>query len=329
MTLLPGVYKFNGATTMNGMLTLYAKGDTAAVWIFQIGTSLLIAEGSSIIFKDSIGNIDYVYWQVGSSATLAIGVSMVGNIMALASITVNNGATVKGRCLARNAAVTLDNSVVTKPKTVSFCATKTILGICLEEYITSPELFSATFKKAIAETMTGVLPSNIKNFKVSAGSTTATTSTVTSTIDKSSAKFLRSVTIARTLSSSCIVLKYDVVVSFTMTAEELQAQLNAAVSDGLFDSYLQAAAVEKGATDLQNSSSETIDTETISDDTTDFTSSTSEPNSSSGLATVFKIGIIVGVVVLGVSVLALIACWWIGCFSTHRNSSSAVHAGEV
>ena len=72
-----------------------------------------------MIFKNSVGNPDYVYWQVGSSATLAIGVPMIGNILAYASITVNDGVTVKGRCLARNAAVTLDRSVVTKPSAVA------------------------------------------------------------------------------------------------------------------------------------------------------------------------------------------------------------------
>ncbi|OYX52049.1 MAG: hypothetical protein B7Y93_09180, partial [Micrococcales bacterium 32-70-13] len=132
MTLLPGVYKFDGAATMNGMLTLDAAVDPKAVWMFQIGTSFLATEGSSVIFKDSIGNPDMVYWQVGSSATLAVGVSMVGNILALASITVNNGATVNGRCLARNGAVTLDNSVITKPAVVAFSATQTVSGISLE-----------------------------------------------------------------------------------------------------------------------------------------------------------------------------------------------------
>ena len=70
MTLLPNVYKFDAAAALNGQLTLDARGDAAAVWVFQIGTSLLVGEGSSILFKDSIGNPDYVYWQVGSTATL-------------------------------------------------------------------------------------------------------------------------------------------------------------------------------------------------------------------------------------------------------------------
>lgn len=51
-------------------------------------------------------------WQVGSSATLGTGSTFVGNILALASITLTTGANVTGRALARNGAVTLDTNNV-------------------------------------------------------------------------------------------------------------------------------------------------------------------------------------------------------------------------
>jgi hypothetical protein len=54
-----------------------------------------------------------VFWQVGSSATLGTGTTLAGNIVALTSVTLNTGASVTGRVLARNGAVTLDNSHVT------------------------------------------------------------------------------------------------------------------------------------------------------------------------------------------------------------------------
>ncbi len=53
-----------------------------------------------------------VYWQVGSSATLGTTTAFQGNLMALASISLNNGATVIGRLLARNGAVSLINNVL-------------------------------------------------------------------------------------------------------------------------------------------------------------------------------------------------------------------------
>jgi type VI secretion system secreted protein VgrG len=57
------------------------------------------------------------FWRIGSSATLGTTTSFIGNILALASITLNTGATMHGRALARTAAVTLDTNQVT----ASFC----------------------------------------------------------------------------------------------------------------------------------------------------------------------------------------------------------------
>ena len=60
-----------------------------------------------------------VFWQVGSSATIGTGSSFQGNILALTSITVTTGATVLGRLLARNGAVTLDTNNVTGPTSIN------------------------------------------------------------------------------------------------------------------------------------------------------------------------------------------------------------------
>jgi hypothetical protein len=54
-----------------------------------------------------------VWWQVGSSATLGTTTSLAGDILALASITLNTGANLNGRALARTGAVTLDSNNVT------------------------------------------------------------------------------------------------------------------------------------------------------------------------------------------------------------------------
>ena len=56
-----------------------------------------------------------IIWQVGSSATLGVNSVFKGNILAMASITVNTGASVEGRLLARTGAVTLDTNVVLMP----------------------------------------------------------------------------------------------------------------------------------------------------------------------------------------------------------------------
>jgi len=53
------------------------------------------------------GSAKNVYWVVGSSATIGAGSLWQGNIVALTSITLNTGATLNGRALARNGSVTL------------------------------------------------------------------------------------------------------------------------------------------------------------------------------------------------------------------------------
>ena len=56
-----------------------------------------------------------VFWQVGSSVTVGLGAHIVGNMLSMASITVNTGASISGRALARSGAVTMDTNDVVVP----------------------------------------------------------------------------------------------------------------------------------------------------------------------------------------------------------------------
>jgi hypothetical protein len=103
MNLGPGVYCYSTAAQLNGTLTL--TGNSTDVWIFQIGSTLTTATGASVVFAGGASPCN-VFWQVGSSATIQTGSSFAGNIMALASITLNGG-TLTGRALARNGTVTI------------------------------------------------------------------------------------------------------------------------------------------------------------------------------------------------------------------------------
>ena len=96
---------------LTGPLTLDAQGDPNAQFVFQIGSTLTTASASSVVLVNGASPCN-VYWQVGSSATLGTTTAFQGNLMALTSISLNNGATVQGRLLARNGAVTLINNVI-------------------------------------------------------------------------------------------------------------------------------------------------------------------------------------------------------------------------
>jgi len=112
MTLTPGVYCFSTSAQLTGTLTLDAQGNPNATFLFKIGSTLTTASTSSVLLINSASSCG-VFWQVGSSATLGTGTALAGSIVALTSITLNSGASVTGRALARNGAVTLDNNQVT------------------------------------------------------------------------------------------------------------------------------------------------------------------------------------------------------------------------
>ena len=110
-TLTPGVYCFSSSAQLTGALTLDAQGNPNAVFIFKVGSTLTSAAGASVLQING-GSACNVFWQVGSSATLGTTTRFVGNILALTSISLNNGAVVSGRALARNGAVTMDTNTV-------------------------------------------------------------------------------------------------------------------------------------------------------------------------------------------------------------------------
>jgi ice-binding like protein len=113
MTLTAGVYCFDTSAGLTGTTTLNAQGNAAALFVFKIGSTLTTASSSTVNLINGARPCN-VFWQIGASATLGTGTSFVGNIMALTSITMTTGATLRGRALARTGAVTLDTNVITK-----------------------------------------------------------------------------------------------------------------------------------------------------------------------------------------------------------------------
>lgn len=121
-TLSPGIYRAASAMQLTGPVTLNAGGDASAVFIFQAGSTLTSASGASVVLEGGAQACN-VFWQVGSSATLGSTTSFVGTILALASVTLNSGATVDGRLLAQTGAVTLNDNTITVPTCATASAT--------------------------------------------------------------------------------------------------------------------------------------------------------------------------------------------------------------
>jgi hypothetical protein len=128
LVLVPGTYTSISGSFMieGGDLTLDARGDANAVWVFQMATSLTVG-GPGAAFPQSVTLVNgaqakNVYWQVGSAATINAGGggTMVGTIISFAGAafsTAGNVAivTLNGRVLSLNASVTLVNTIINVP----------------------------------------------------------------------------------------------------------------------------------------------------------------------------------------------------------------------
>jgi hypothetical protein len=107
-----GVYAAPSALAVTGTLTLDAKDDPSALFIFQIGSALNTGADSNINLING-AQICNVIWAVGSAATLGAASSFSGTLMANAAITVGNGTEVHGRALAGTAVTLADNDFST------------------------------------------------------------------------------------------------------------------------------------------------------------------------------------------------------------------------
>jgi hypothetical protein len=127
-TLAPGVYQSapGSFAIQGGDLTLDARGNKNAVWVFQMATTLTVG-GPGAAFPQSIilvngAQAKNVFWQVGSAATInaAGGGTMVGTILASSGAAFSTAGnvvpvTLNGRALALHASVTLVNTQINVP----------------------------------------------------------------------------------------------------------------------------------------------------------------------------------------------------------------------
>jgi hypothetical protein len=131
-TIYPGIYTNASSVAITiGDLTLDARGDPNAFWVFQIGSSLTVGDPvgpqtRSVILAGG-AKASNIFWAVGGDPGAVInyggGGTMVGTIISQPGITISSPAqstsstvsTIDGRVLALNASVTMVNTVVNVP----------------------------------------------------------------------------------------------------------------------------------------------------------------------------------------------------------------------
>jgi hypothetical protein len=113
----PGVYKATTSLGITGDLTLDGSTNPNGVWIFQVGSALTTAAGSTSVPASRVllvggAKQQNVFWQMGSAATLGTYSVFAGTIMAQTDIILGTGATLNGRALARTGQVNMDSNPV-------------------------------------------------------------------------------------------------------------------------------------------------------------------------------------------------------------------------
>jgi hypothetical protein len=129
LTLFPGVYTVPaGISNLTGTLTLDGLGNANAFWVFQMMSTLITSPGSVVNVINTGGGAG-LFWNVGSSATLDTTTSFQGNILALANITLNTGATIGcGRALAHVEAVNMDHNTISNNCTTELAGSGGLSG---------------------------------------------------------------------------------------------------------------------------------------------------------------------------------------------------------
>jgi|GEM_PF-822137 Ice-binding-like len=182
----PGVRTASGALLLSaGSVVLDAQGDPNAVFIFQIGSTLITGSNTSVQLVNGAQACN-VFWQVGSSATLGTGTRFVGTIMAADTITANTAATIHGRLLAQTAAVNMDTNTITRSNCPS---SESGLGGGAETTTSEEEsaLQAAIVQGEALTTTDTTVGASAPAVTVAAATTTATTPVVPATVSAAQA----------------------------------------------------------------------------------------------------------------------------------------------
>ncbi len=113
LTLTRGKYEWASAVDITTNLYLDALGDSTATWIFQVGGTLTLASGVSIIMENG-GLAQNVTWTVADTTAIGSNAYFEGVILDYKDITLVTGASVSGRLFSQTD-VTLEQNAITQP----------------------------------------------------------------------------------------------------------------------------------------------------------------------------------------------------------------------
>jgi plastocyanin len=106
-TLIAGVYAIAGVATLNTTLTLNAKGNSNAVFIFKISAALNTSANSKIKLINGALACN-VFWKVEGAVSMGAGTAMKGTVIANNSaINFSAGDTLEGRALSIAGAINI------------------------------------------------------------------------------------------------------------------------------------------------------------------------------------------------------------------------------
>lgn len=110
-TLNPGLYKWTNTVTLPSDVII--SGGSDDVWIFQISGDLTQSNDVNITLAGG-AQAKNIFWQVAGTVTIGTNSHFEGIILSQTGITLQTGATLKGRTLAQTAVI-LDKNTLTKP----------------------------------------------------------------------------------------------------------------------------------------------------------------------------------------------------------------------
>ncbi|MGP8215229.1 MAG: ice-binding family protein [Bacteroidia bacterium] len=113
-TLHSGTYLMPGAASLNGILTLNAKGDSNAVFILETPDAFSSTANSKVRLINGAKACN-VFWKLDGAVSIGTGNVICGTIISGGAITMGSGDTLNGRVLTTNGLILVDSLLAYTP----------------------------------------------------------------------------------------------------------------------------------------------------------------------------------------------------------------------